>query len=129
MVSISAPTERPGWTYALWAAVGVLIGFGVVGILTIGIFLLGLALVLAIVGLALPASRTTAALAVIPGLGVLPLVVGLNNLGGPGERCSSTQGSLSCVELLSPWPFAVPGILLVVVGAWLAWRFGRTPTT
>ena len=65
-------------------------------------------------------------LAELDGLGVLPLVVGLNNLGGPGERCSSTQSSLSCIELLSPWPFLLPGILLIVVGGWLAWRFGRT---
>jgi len=125
---MAAPTERPGWVYLLWGAVGVLIGFGIVGILTIGIFLLGLALLLAIVGLVLPASRSAAALAAIPGLGVLPLVVGLNNLGGPGERCSSTQGSLSCTELLSPWPFAVPGILLILAGGWLVWRFGRTHT-
>ena len=126
---MSAPTVRPAWTYVLWAAVGVLIGFGVVGILTIGIFLLALAFILAIVGVAFPASRSPAALAVLPGLGVLPLVVGLNNLGGPGERCSSTQSSLSCIELLSPWPFLLPGILLIVVGGWVAWRFGRTPGT
>lgn len=126
---MSAPTERPLWTYLLWAAVGVLVGFGVVGILTIGIFLLGFALVLAIVGLVLPASRSTAALAALPGLGVLPLVVGLNNLGGPGERCSSTASSLSCNELLSPWPFVIPGVLLIIGGGWLAWRFGRADAT
>jgi hypothetical protein len=126
---MSARADQPAWTYVLWGAVGVLIGFGVVGILTIGIFLLGLAFILAIVGVAFPASRSAAALAVLPGLGVLPLVVGLNNLGGPGERCSSTQSSLSCIELLSPWPFLLPGIVLIVIGGWVAWRFGRTPAT
>jgi len=119
-------TQRPPWTYALWGAVGILIGFGVVGILSIGIFLLALALILAVVGLTLPASRTTAAFAVLPGTGVMPLVVALNNAAGPGERCITTAVSTSCTELLGPWPFAVPGLLLVVAGGWLVWRFGRT---
>ena len=57
--------ERPPWTYALWGGVGFLAGFGVVGILSIGIFLLAFALLLAIVGLAIPASRTPAALAAL----------------------------------------------------------------
>lgn len=118
-------TERPPWAYALWAAVGVLIGFGVVGILSIGIFLLALALLLAFVGLVIPASRTSAALAALPGLGVMPLVVALNNLGGPGERCSTSVGSTTCMEIMSPWPFAIPGLLLFVAGGWLFWRFGR----
>jgi len=118
-------SERPAWTYALWGGVGLLIGVGILGILTIGIFLLALALILAVVGLVLPATRTSAALAALPGIGVMPLVVAFNNAGGPGERCVTTASSTVCSELLSPWPFAIPGLLLVVAGAWLAWRFSR----
>ncbi len=116
---------RPAWTYALWAGVGVLTGLGVVGALTVGPFALGIAIVLAIVGIALPASRSTAVLAIIPGLGVLPLVVALNNLGGPGQRCWSDATSSGCSELMSPWPFAIAGLLAVLVGGWLVWRFNR----
>ncbi len=121
------PIERPAWPYALWASVGVLAGLGVVGALTIGPFALGIAVVLAVVGVSLPASRSTAALAAIPGLGVLPLIVAFNNLGGPGERCWSDAGSSGCSELLNPWPFAIPGLLVVVIGSWLVWRFNRSP--
>lgn len=118
--------ERPPWTYALWGGVGFLVGFGVVGILSIGIFLLAFALLLAIVGLTIPASRTPAALAALPGMGIMPLAVALNNAGGPGERCVIAATSTSCSELLNPWPFAIPGLLLVVAGGWLVWRFGRS---
>jgi hypothetical protein len=119
---VALAAERPGWPYLLWGGVGVLFGLGVVGILSIGIFALALALLLAIVGAVLPASRSAAAVAVVPGLGILPLLVGVSNLGGPGERCSSNALSSTCSELLSPWPFLVPGLLLVVGGCWLAWR-------
>ena len=69
--------ERPAWPYLLWGGVGALVGLGVVGILSIGIFALALALLLAIVGLVLPASRSAAAVAIVPGLGILPLLVGV----------------------------------------------------
>jgi len=118
---------RPGWPSLLWAGVGVLFGFGVVGILSIGIFALMGGLLLAIVGLVLRPSRSAAVIAVIPGLGILPVLVGLSNLGGPGVRCTSSAGSSSCIELLSPWPFLVPGLLLVVGGGWLVWRVARRP--
>lgn len=129
MVRIPRAVARPAWTYVLWAAVGVLIGLGVVGALTVGPFALGIAAALAVVGVALPASRSTAALAVIPGLGVLPLVVALNNLGGPGQRCWTEATSSGCSELMNPWPFAIAGLLAVLVGVWLVWRFNRALAT
>lgn len=121
-------SEQPWWPYSLWGAVGALIGLGVVGILSIGIFALGVALLLAVVGVALRASRSAALVGMVPGLGVLPLLVGLSNSGGPGERCSSTASSLSCSELLSPWPFLVPGLVLVVGGCWVVWRIRSAVT-
>ncbi len=123
---MQATAERPVWPRALWASAGGLVGLGVVGILTIGIFVLGVALLLAVVGSALPASRSSAVVALVPGLGLLPLAVGLSNLGGPGERCTSGAGSISCSELLNPWPFLVPGLALLLGGCWLVWRV-RTP--
>jgi hypothetical protein len=122
-------TARPFWPYVLWAAVGVLIGLGIVGMLTIGAFVLAFAALLAVVGLVLPASRTSAVLAAVPGVGILPLLVALNNLGGPGELCWSNASSSGCDELLNPWPFAVPALLVIGVGCWLVWRFGRSVRT
>lgn len=126
---MAATPQPPPWAFVLWAAVGTLIGLGVVGILSIGLYALAAALVLAVLGIAVPESRSSAALAIVPGLGFLPLVVGMNNLSGPGERCTTSATTLSCSELLSPWPFLVPGIVLVVLGGWLVWRFGRTRAT
>jgi hypothetical protein len=80
----------------LWASVGVLVGLGVVGILTIGAFVLAFAAILAFVGLVLPASRTSAVLAAVPGVGILPLLVALNNMGGPGERCWTSGTATGC---------------------------------
>ncbi len=121
------PTDRPAWPYALWAAVGVLVGLGVVGALSIGPYALGIAVVLSIIGLLRPASRTTAALAIIPGAGVLPLIVALNNLGGPGQRCWTTAAASGCTGLLDPWPFAIPGLVAVLGGGALLWWFNRAP--
>ncbi len=125
---MSLRAERSDWAYLLWGAVGALAGFGVVGILTIGIFVLAAALLLAVVGVVLPSSRSSAIVATIPGLGIMPMAVGLANLGGPGERCSSSAVSSSCTELLSPWPFLVPGLMLLIGGSWLIWRVRATGT-
>ena len=129
VVPVTLTAERPWWPYLLWVAVGALVGLGVVGILSIGVFALGVALLLAITGLMLPASRSSAAVAMVPGLGVMPLLVGLSNLGGPDERCSSTATSMSCSELLNPWPFLIPGLVLTIGGGWCAWRIRTAGST
>jgi hypothetical protein len=104
----------------------VLIGLGVVGALSIGPYALGIAVVLSIIGLLRPASRTTAALAIIPGTGVLPLIVALNNAGGPGERCWTAGTASGCNGLLDPWPFAIAGLVAVLGGSVLLWWFNRS---
>jgi len=96
---VSAPAHRAFWPYVLWAAVGVLVGLGVVSLLTIGTFVLALALILAIAGLVLPGSRTSAALAAVPGVGILPLLVALTtwvdpvSAAGPARRL---PGATAC---------------------------------
>jgi len=129
VVPVTLSAERSWWPYLLWGAVGALLGLGVVGILSIGVFALVIALLLAVVALVVPASRSGAVVATVPGLGVLPLLVGLSNLGGPGVRCSSTATSSSCGELLSPWPFLIPGLVFIIGGCWLAWRIRAAGTT
>lgn len=101
--------RRPLWPYFYWAFVGVLIGFGVVGILSIGIFVLFAALILTILGLAAFRSSPSGVLTLIPGLGVLPLWVAFSNWGGPSD------------ELLDPWPFGIFGAIVLVGGLALVW--------
>lgn len=120
-------SDRPAWWgYVLWASAGVLLSFGYAGLASIGIFLLlGLALILIIAGVVLPAARNRAAVALIAGLGAAPLFIAWNNRGGPGTVCRPRLGGTSCVELWSPWPFLILGVALVAVGAALAWGLGR----
>lgn len=114
-------TRRPLWPYLYWAFVGVLIGYGVVGILSIGIFVLAAALILTILGVAMQRARMSAMLAIIPGLGVLPLWVASNNWGGPGELCGTSATGQYCNELLDPWPFGIFGAIVLVGGIALVW--------
>lgn len=122
---MSEPVGRPQWPYLLWGTVGGLVGLGILGMASIGIFVLVIALLLSVVGAIHPASRSTVAVAAVPCVGIAPLAVALNNLGGPGERCYSSPNSVSCGELLNPWPFAIVGIVLVVAGGWLLWKVSR----
>lgn len=115
-----------GWTYAWWALVGALCGIGLVGLLTIGIAFLALGAVLAIVGVFASALRNRSAFAAVGGLGVAPLYLVWLNRGGPGQVCSTTGTTTSCLQEWSPWPFAAIAVALVLVGVLLARRNRNT---
>ncbi len=72
--------------------------------------------------------RRPAARRSVPGLmsgaGLVPLYVAFLNRGGPGEACSRTATSVTCSELVSPWPWLIAGALLVGAGL-VAHRTGR----
>ena len=120
-----AAQRRAWWAYPWWAFTGVVLGFGVASLPSIGVFLLWLAALLALIGLALPAARTAAALLVIAGLGAAPLFIAWLNLDGPGTVCGPQPTPAYCAELRDPWPFLLAGVGLVVLGVGLAWWFGR----
>lgn len=120
-----AAQRRAWWAYPLWAFTGVLLGFGYAGLLSIGIFLLGLAAILVVIGLVLPGSRNSAAFLVVAGLGAAPLFIARLNVGGPGTMCSPQPNPTHCAELWDPLPFLLAGVALVVLGVALAWWFGR----
>jgi hypothetical protein len=108
--------------FGAWALVGAGVAFGVLGLLTIGVFiLLGAAVLGALVwrrfgrcGLA----------GLVSGLGVPLLYVAALNWQGPGVQCVRDGDSVSCADMWSPWPWLVAGLALVLGGAVLRIRRG-----
>ena len=95
---------------------GALVAFGVVGLATIGLFLLALASVLLVVAFAVPALRRPSVPGVLVGLSTAPLYIGWLNREGPGTVCTTTADSISCTDQWSPWPFVAVGVLLAGAG-------------
>lgn len=108
-----------------WMLVGLLIGLGLLAILTIGIFILPVAGALAVLLLrSQPDARGLGALMVGP---AAPLFyIAALNWGGPGWSCWSTSTEQGCTELLTPWPFLAGGIAFLVGGLALEWAIRRS---
>lgn len=98
--------------YLWWAATGALAGFGAVGALTIGVFLLPAA-VLLLVGIGWRPLRNSSIAGALAGVALVPLFVAWLNRRGPGTVCTTLRSGLSCQEQWSPWPFAVAGVALL----------------
>lgn len=108
-------TEPPRWAYAWWLLVGVLLGVGVMALLTIGLLFLLTAALLIGLGVGLPALRNRSAVAVPAGIGLSVLYLAWLNREGPGNVCEVTSTTTTCTEQWSPWPFV--GVALVLVAS------------
>ena len=115
-------SRPPFGAWAWWLLVGALVGVGVVSILTIGIFVLALAGLLAAVGVSVPSLRNESALAATGGLAAPALYLAWINRSGPGDVCSGD----TCTEQYSPWPFVAFAVVFVVLPFVLA-RVTRRP--
>lgn len=113
---------------ALWLLVGALVGFGIAGILTVGSFLLATAVVLFVVGVAVPAIDRRTVPTMLIGVATAPCYIAWLNRRGPGEICMQSTGGMSCVEQWDPLPFVTAGIALALAGLALTWLALR-PTT
>ncbi len=115
--SNSDARQRPrAWAYLWWAATGALSGFGAVGILTIGIFLLLPAAALGMAGGLWRPLRNHSVMGFVGGLATAPLYVAWLNRKGPGTVCETSEvGVTSCAERWNPWVFLVVGAVLVAV--------------
>jgi hypothetical protein len=106
---------RPWLGFAAWAVAGTLYAVGIAGILTIGIFVLPVAVLVMVL-----IARNEAAKAgwpgLITGIGVVPLVIAYLNRGGPGMVCTTTATSGSCTQEFNPWIFIAAAVVLVTVG-------------
>ncbi|WP_228387484.1 MULTISPECIES: metallophosphoesterase family protein [unclassified Nocardioides] len=110
----NARRRPPVWAYAWWAATGALLGFGVAGLLTIGIFLLPVAIALAVVGALWKPLSTHSVVALGGGLSAAPLYLAWINRSGPGAVCEAlADGATSCADRWSPWPFVAVAVILL----------------
>jgi hypothetical protein len=121
-VAVPRPGRGVG-AFLGWVLLGAGIGFGFGSVLVVG--LVG-ALALLLLGGVLVARQglRPAQLGVVTGLGALPLTIAWLNRHGPGQYCTGgVTGASACVAQWSPWPFALVGVALAVVGVAL---FART---
>jgi hypothetical protein len=104
----------------VWFAVWVVLAAGwmvaVLGVMSIGMYLVPPLGVLTIVAVGQEGGRRAWAGA-ISGAGLPLLYVAYLNRGGPATVCHSTAIRETCTEEFSPWPFLVLGVLAVVAGA------------
>jgi hypothetical protein len=110
-------SSRQDWLwFAAWLFVGSGFTLGMLGAFTIGVFVLPAALIAAVVLARIHRPRSEL-LGLISGLGTPLLYVGYLNRSGPGDVCTTARdGSRSCTEQWSPWPWVAVGVLLVLVG-------------
>jgi hypothetical protein len=99
-----------GW-FGAWMVVGALWALSILGMMTIGIFVLPFAIA-ATVAL----RHKPGASAILTGLGLLLLYIAWLNRYGPGEHCTITPNSQSCQEMFNPWPWLLSGTALVFGG-------------
>ena len=77
--------------YAWWIVVGVLLGVGVAGLLSVGVFFLLAALVLTGIGVGVSALRNRSAMAVPAGVGLAVLYLAWLNREGPERSATSRE--------------------------------------
>jgi hypothetical protein len=111
--------------FIAWAAVGAGFAFGVLAILSIGVFVLAIDAVAAVL-LARHAPARAGLTGLVSGLGLPLLYVAFLNRAGPGTVCTTTATSQSCADEWSPWPWLFIGVALVVIGCmWFRARSRR----
>jgi hypothetical protein len=113
----SPPTlSRLPWAwFTAWLLVGAGYAVSLVGIASIGLFVLPLP-VLATVLLVRRQTATRGLPGLISGLGVPLLYVAYVNRAGPGTICTAVTGGQECNDEWSPWPWLAVGVILLVLG-------------
>lgn len=117
-------------TFLAWAATGACLGTGLLTALSIGPFLL----VLAVIATAVLVWRRRfgiATIGAVSGLGVISFAIAYLNRKGPGQVCTTTATTQSCITEWSPWPWLAAGIILISASLvlFLALRRSARPRT
>jgi hypothetical protein len=113
----SPPTlsSLPRVWFTAWLLVGAGYALSLVGIASIGLFILPLP-VLATVLLIRRQPTTSGLPGLISGLGVPLLYVAYLNRAGPGTICTTVTGGQECNDEWSPWPWLAVGVILLILG-------------
>jgi len=119
---------RPGiWPFLAWVALGAGFVLTALTALSIGVFVLPVAIAALIVLLRWRGSRNVTAVGLLTGAGIVPLYVSYLNRDGPGTVCRGTATGQTCIYEWSPWPWLLAGVALVAVGMglflWNWWRY------
>jgi uncharacterized membrane protein len=112
-----AGKRYPSWPQFLaWALVPNLLLAGLAAAFTPLIIVVVPAAAVLVTALIVRCGVNQSAIGAIFGAGILPLVVGYLNRGGPGDVCTASNGGSQCTSEWSPWPFVVVGLVLVITG-------------
>jgi len=103
---------------------GATVALGLLGALSIGIFLLPVAALLVVL-LATRGSVADGLVGAVSGLGLPLLLVAYLNRDGPGTVCTTTASSSSCTDEWAPLPWVVAGVALIVIGVAVTVALGR----
>jgi hypothetical protein len=107
-----------------WSVAGAALCLGVLSILTIGPFVLLVALFLCAVLLWRPGFGSSLT-GLVSGAALPLLYVAWLNRGGPGDVCRGDDRALTCTDEWSPWPFVAVAAALLVTGVVLFLRLRR----
>jgi hypothetical protein len=102
--------------FGVWSVIGAAYALAAIGAMTIGVFVLPLAVLATVF-----TGRQRRAAVGLPGLvsgAAFPLLyVAYLNREGPGMVCTATRGGQSCTDEWSPWPWLAIAAALLVAGA------------
>jgi hypothetical protein len=109
--------DQVAWVRLLgWTLVGAALAIGILGALSIGIFLLPVAIAVGVLLLVRP-EPGRGATGLLCGIGLPLLLVAYLNRDGPGTVCTATSGGgQSCTDEWAPWPWLAIGLLLITAG-------------
>lgn len=115
--------------FVAWAGVGAGLCLAALTPLTIGIFVLPVAVAAGIALLVWRRGRNGSVVGLLCGFGLVPLYVGYLNRDGPGTVCHAIAGGQECGTEWSPVPWLAVGALLIAGGIalflWLRARPGQ----
>jgi hypothetical protein len=118
-IGIQAPAlpQRRAWSwFAVWAGLGVVASFGVIGLLTIGLPLLIICGGIAAWLLTRRHDARVGIWGLSSGASVAAWFLAWTNRDGPGSVCHVTATANSCQQEWNPLLFAIAAALLLVVG-------------